>query len=423
MKATLIAIALCFVYVFSHAQSQNELKARVEFEKAEEEFNLKNYAKSLEHLDQANKFIGEWTPIVSYLRIENLISLTPNFQDLKNPALYALYQETKKYTEFMSKESSQNIPEEKFKRVYEVDKKLPKHAIQQYYHPDLMQARKEFEQEKFKQAFVTFEQLANANNPYAMKYLGDMYLYGLHVPVDRNTSQQWYEKAVRAGNLEANVGLSRLIIEGNILKSSAKASNLSEMLHAAEKNNDADADYWLGVVYADGIGVQADFVKAKSYLSRVKPNNKKFPKLEYYNALVKLYSFRDLDGQTEFLLANSTLFPQETTQKILEQNQAKLMENIKKQRGNILFFSIFGTAMCGASTYFFIDKGYTGGVCMGLLGGLSVWGALALASDQSYIANKKTLDKINKAPQFNIRTTSFQFQNKNHIGLQLAYQF
>jgi TPR repeat protein len=48
-----------------------------------------------------------------------------------------------------------------------------------------------------------FLKAADAGNGLAMEYIGDMYVNGSGVAVDRGAAEMWYERAIKAGDSHA----------------------------------------------------------------------------------------------------------------------------------------------------------------------------------------------------------------------------
>lgn len=114
---------LIVLFTFMFAQAQNDIKARIEFEEAEKAFSEENYETTLKHLNQTEKELGRRTPNVSYLKIESLYALT-DMGNFGAPTMQPLYEEVTKYMEYLNKLKSDNVPMEKYKVVYSIEKTL-----------------------------------------------------------------------------------------------------------------------------------------------------------------------------------------------------------------------------------------------------------------------------------------------------------
>src|SRR5690554_5004783 len=121
MKKTIYTLFVLFAFTFAYAQ--NDIKARIEFEEAEKAFEDEDYEKSLNHLKETEKLIGQWSPITSFLKIEALYVIT-DMGSYNNPNTQSLYIEAGKYMAYMDQLESDEIPIEKYKKVYEIEKIL-----------------------------------------------------------------------------------------------------------------------------------------------------------------------------------------------------------------------------------------------------------------------------------------------------------
>ncbi len=104
---------------------------------------------------------------------------------------------------------------------------------------------------------------AETGDPVAQLNLGAAYDHGLGVERDVDKAIEWYKKAADKGLAKAQFNLAHILTSEDI--SSVGAAEY--MLMAAEQGL-VDAQYLMGVSYAEGIGVEQDKEKARLWLNR-----------------------------------------------------------------------------------------------------------------------------------------------------------
>lgn len=302
MKKTTYTLFLLFAFTFAHAQ--NDIKARIEFEEAEKAFEAEEYEKSLNHLKETEKLIGQWSPITSFLKIEALHAIT-DMGNYNNPNTQSLYIEAGKYMAYMDQLERDKIPIEKYKKVYEIEKIL-KEAKEEYDEnqmPEVKAGWQYYEEGNIQKAITEWEKAAGKGNASAMEYIGNRYSSGEGIAEDEDKAIGWYLKAAERGRANSmnNIGVyfSR---KGDgvkamewYLKASDKGST-SAMMNIAyryqngngmEKDNlkamewflkAADKGNALGYVkvadiYKEGKDVDKDFKKAEEYYLKAMKKN------------------------------------------------------------------------------------------------------------------------------------------------------
>lgn len=104
---------------------------------------------------------------------------------------------------------------------------------------------------------------AEAGDAYAQLNLGAAYDNAPAAERDIEQAIHWYQRAAEQGVAEAQFNLAHLLVEEEI-----SASAAAEWMQKAAEQGMADAQYLLGVIYAEGIGVEMDDTKAKLWLKR-----------------------------------------------------------------------------------------------------------------------------------------------------------
>jgi|HubBroStandDraft_6_1064221.scaffolds.fasta_scaffold18679_3 TPR repeat protein len=106
-------------------------------------------------------------------------------------------------------------------------------------------------------------ELTSAKMSDALVTLGEMYELGEELPRNFGESALWYRKAVKLGKPEARIALAVVLLEGHSVQDYGEARRSCE--HAAKENDDR-AQYCLGLIYQQGLGLQKDISRAtKSY--------------------------------------------------------------------------------------------------------------------------------------------------------------
>ncbi len=118
MKKLLFTFALLFTLIFVHAQ--NEIKARIEFEEAEKAFEAQNFESAIQHVSEAEKLIGSFTPKTGFLKIESLYAIT-DIGFWAAPTMQTRYEEVTKYMVYMNKQKADDVPAEKYSIIYEME--------------------------------------------------------------------------------------------------------------------------------------------------------------------------------------------------------------------------------------------------------------------------------------------------------------
>lgn len=108
--------------------------------------------------------------------------------------------------------------------------------------------------------------LAEQGNPEAQYKVGEMHEMGNGVKKDLTVAQTWYEKSAAQGHKKSKYKLLYLEIQNNGLNDYTK-SQLGVLRQESVSGN-ADAQYFLGKMYAAGVGVPKSLNNALTWLNK-----------------------------------------------------------------------------------------------------------------------------------------------------------
>lgn len=211
---------LIVLFAFTFAQAQNDIKARIEFEEAEKAFTEENYETALKHLNQTEKELGRWTPNVSYLKIESLYAVT-DMGYFGASTMQPLYEEVAKYMAYLNKLKSDDVPMDKYKVVYGIEKTLKALKLDERQSAEFLKAKVAHDAKNYDAAIPLYEKLAQKGNSWAMRNLGLIY----ETLQDYVKAKEWYLKAIENSNGDAAEELAKIDKE-NARKYYEKAAQL-----------------------------------------------------------------------------------------------------------------------------------------------------------------------------------------------------
>jgi TPR repeat protein len=110
---------------------------------------------------------------------------------------------------------------------------------------------------------ASLQQGAAAGNAYDQLNLGAAYDNAIGVARDIDQALYWYQKAAEQGVAEAQFNLAHLLVTEEL---SAVAA--AEWMRKAADQGMVDAEYLMGVIYAEGIGVEVDRAQAEAWLKK-----------------------------------------------------------------------------------------------------------------------------------------------------------
>jgi TPR repeat protein len=105
--------------------------------------------------------------------------------------------------------------------------------------------------------------LAEKGDAWSQLNLGAAYDQGLGVKRDVDQALFWYQKAAEQGLAQAQFNLAHLLVSEEISTVAA-----AEWMQKAAEQGMPDAQYLMGVIYAEGIGVEIDDAKAVEWLKK-----------------------------------------------------------------------------------------------------------------------------------------------------------
>jgi uncharacterized protein len=114
-------------------------------------------------------------------------------------------------------------------------------------------------------AVSAYRKAADKGSTSAMVELGVMFGTGAGVPKDEAQARTLFERAAEAGNPRGVTNLAAISRSGGAPTDPTKSRAM--LMRAAEKNS-AEAQYQLGLMYADGVGGPQDDVAARSLFEK-----------------------------------------------------------------------------------------------------------------------------------------------------------
>lgn len=245
-------ILLLFFALNINTKAQDATIAKYKFEEAEEAYNAEKYKVALTKLDEVEKLLGKTYEKTLYLRImalDKLIWSGEGGLDINNIVLLQ-----KNYTDYLKTFEGQT-EEEKYRDIYKISEKYNKRGIPPSLVNNALTGSAEdcYKMGRFyskwnenERALDFFRLSANKKHPKACVRMGAFYNSGYKIIGDNPSD-----------NIE-------------IPKDAKKALDLFE---AASRQNDWEADAFLGYMYYFGSGVTKDEAKAEQYCKRVINNS------------------------------------------------------------------------------------------------------------------------------------------------------
>lgn len=117
----------------------------------------------------------------------------------------------------------------------------------------------------YQKAYVLFEQAANNHENQAYYYLGIMNYYGEGVSKNRIEALMWLHKAAEIGDTSAVGMIGTIYFEDESVKDYALAL---EIFNKAAAEGDLTAEFYLGKMYAQGLGVKQNYPIALEWFKK-----------------------------------------------------------------------------------------------------------------------------------------------------------
>ncbi len=114
--------------------------------------------------------------------------------------------------------------------------------------------------------FVEQMALAKKGNAEAQLKVGEMYEVGFGVRQNKREAIYWITRSANQGHEKAGFKLLYLNVEKKGLKGKNKAK--MEALNSKAKQGNSQAQYYLGKMYAHGVGINKNSEKAISWLNK-----------------------------------------------------------------------------------------------------------------------------------------------------------
>ena len=279
-------IILAFLIITSNfAISQNNLKAKIEFEEAEKAFAENRFEEAFNRLNKTEAFLAKWVPNISYLKIKSLDQLC-DYDKVNDIYTQALSKEVKVYMKFCN-EHSEAVIMDKFKEVYAIEEKLNYASVKkvQKNDPDYIAGKKAFKDKDYTAAMALFKKAADKGNGGAMLSIGRLYNNGEGVPIDYKEAMKWSQKAAGKGDAEAMQFIGYLYDSGKgVPQDYAEGMNWNKK--AADKGN-GHAMYVIGTSYYSGSGVTQDYAEAMNWYKKAADKGSDFAMLSLCNMLIE----------------------------------------------------------------------------------------------------------------------------------------
>ncbi|MDV7187725.1 hypothetical protein R3X25_10570 [Lutibacter sp. TH_r2] len=195
-----ILICILFMLLQTNIISAQNSLAKIEYSYAEEAYSNNNYKKALEHLEEVKSLLGSTNARVMYLEI---MALSKMFSVAKNTLEdYIIYKKLDNLTSSYLINFENDVPIEKIKTVYEIQKEYKVYAIEAEH---LMKGKTNQNEKNYDDALIHYSKACEAGNPEACKNLANVYV----LKKDFDNAKKFNEKAMDLGSIDAkfNKGL------------------------------------------------------------------------------------------------------------------------------------------------------------------------------------------------------------------------
>ncbi|MFC6876435.1 tetratricopeptide repeat protein [Flavobacterium myungsuense] len=258
-----ILLTFTVLLISNYSFSQGNLKAKIEYENAEQAFAEEKYEDALTSLLEVENLLQKWTPNVSFLKIQAL-DKTFDYTNVKDKKTIMLIAEVEKYMNFSEKNEDAIVPD-KFKTVYEIEQKVkPLLQIQKWEQmPDYIKGNEEYKKEKHLLAIEWFKKASNLGNGLADDRIAGIYEMGFTVEKDISSALKWYKLGAQKGCALAAYNIGYIYYKGKEV--AIDYLEAMKWFKLASKNGHTEAINKIGVMYSDGKGVSKDNTEAMKW--------------------------------------------------------------------------------------------------------------------------------------------------------------
>lgn len=174
--------------------------------------------------------------------------------------------------------------------------------------------------------------LAEQGNAEAQYKVGEMYETGKGAEKNIDSARTWYDKAAKQGHKKAEYKLLFIEISVNGLNDFTK-SQLAN-LRTEASNNNSDAQYFLGKMYASGVGVPKSLEDALTWLNKATFNG--VPEAEHEAIAVEeeLVRIREREAKRRAEAAEESRKQREADDLARKEREARDRENSAKREAD-----------------------------------------------------------------------------------------
>lgn len=254
-----IKLLIATILISINSFSQGNLKAKIEYENAEQAFAEEKYEDALTSLLEVENLLQKWTPNVSFLKIQTL-DKTFNYNDVSDKKTVMLIAEVEKYMNFSEKNEDAIVPD-KFKTVYDIEQKVkPLLQIQRWQQmPDYIKGDELYEKKEYLQAIECYKKASSLGNGLADYSIA--YIYQKRIPEkDYNNVLKWYKMSAQKGCSKAEWQIGLMYESGEGLP--IDYNEALKWLKSGAKHGSSNAMDLLGSMYLNGEGVNKSYQDA-----------------------------------------------------------------------------------------------------------------------------------------------------------------
>jgi TPR repeat protein len=257
MKHIKLLIASLLISINSF--SQGNLKAKIEYENAEQAFAEEKYEDALTSLLEVENLLQKWTPNVSFLKIQAL-DKTFNYDDVNDKKTIMLIAEVEKYMNFSEKNEDAIVPD-KFKTVYDIEQKVkPLLQIQKWKQmPDYIKGNELYDQKNYLQAIECYKKASSLGNGLADYCIAYIYQDGIPEK-DYNNALKWYKMSAQKGCSKAEWQIGLMYESGDGVP--VDYNEALKWLKSGAKHGSSESMDLMGYMYGRGEGVNKSYQDA-----------------------------------------------------------------------------------------------------------------------------------------------------------------